>query len=408
MNKIEKYANLAIKTGVNIKPGDYLMINASVENYDFARLLTKYAYEAGAKKVIVRFKDDELNRLHYLNQSNEALEEVPHYMVEELEWFKDKKAARIALYSPIPDVFSDVDSNKVLISNRANQKHLGFYSDFMMGSNIKWLVISVPNVKWAKKVFPNLSDKEAYDKLFDAILETSRVTDDNDPIKEWNNHKNDLKNKCNKLNNYNFKKLRYKNSLGTDFFIELVDNHIWCGGEEFTKDNEAYEPNIPTEEVYTMPHKNGCNGVVYSTKPLEYDGKLIENFKLEFKDGKVINYSAEKNEDALKALLEFDEGSSYLGEVALVSYDSPISNSGILFYNTLFDENASCHLALGQAYPMTIKNGINMSLDELKEKGYNDSKVHEDFMIGSKDLEIIGITNDEKEIKIFENGSFII
>lgn len=404
--KIDKYAELAIKVGVNIKKGDYLMINSSIENSDFARLLTKYAYENGCKKVLVRYKDEDLNRLNYLYQDEEALEEIPDYMVKELEWFKDKKAARIALYSPVPDVLNDVDSNKVLVSNRANQKKLGFYSDFMMGSNIKWLVISVPNKRWAKKVFPNLSDEDAYNRLYDEILKASRVNDN--PINEWEKHKNELKDRCDKLNKLNFKALRYKNSLGTDFRIELVENHIWCGGEEYTKDLEAYEPNIPTEEVYTMPKKESATGVVYATKPLEYEGKLIEDFKLEFNNGKVVSYKALKNEDSLKALLEFDEGSKYLGEVALVSYDSPIQNSGVLFYNTLFDENASCHLALGQAYPMTMKNGVNMTLDELKERGYNDSNVHEDFMIGSSDLTIIGETYEGKEIKIFENGNFII
>lgn len=408
MNKIEKYAKLAILKGVNIKKGDYLMINSSAETYEFARLLTKYAYEAGAKKVIVRFKDEIIDSYKYLNESDEELKDIPDYMVEELNWFKEKKAARIALYSPIPDAYDGVDSNKVLTYNRANQERLGFYSDFMMGSNIKWLVISVPNIRWAKKVFPNLNEKEAYDKLFDSILEASRVTDDNDPVYEWNMHTKTLKVKCDKLNKYNFKALKYKNSLGTDFTIELVNDHIWCAGEEKTKDLESYNPNIPSEEVYTMPKKNGANGVVYSTKPLLYDGKLIEDFMLEFKDGKVINYSARKNEEALKALLDFDEGSRYLGEVALVSYHSPISMQNILYYNTLFDENASCHLALGQAYPMTVKNGVDMSLDELKSLGYNDSKVHEDFMIGSSDLSIIGITHNDEEIEVFKNGDFIL
>jgi aminopeptidase len=278
----------------------------------------------------------------------------------------------------------------------------------MMGNRSQWTIVAAPNPVWAKRVFPDLEEDQAIDALWDAILQASRVTEDNDPIQEWKEHNDRLLTHNKILNDYQFDHLHFKNSLGTDITIKLVENHVWAGGGETSTKGVWFNPNIPTEENFTMPHKTGVNGKVVATKPLNYQGNLIEDFWLEFKDGQVVDYDAKKEKDALKNLIEYDEGSSYLGEIALISYDSPISNSGILFFNTLFDENASCHMALGRAYPMNIKGGTEADLEDLKAKGYNFSMAHSDFMFGSADLQITGTTKDGKKVTIFKDGDFVI
>jgi aminopeptidase len=289
----------------------------------------------------------------------------------------------------------------------ANYKNLGFFSEYLGASKTQWTIVAYPNEAWASKVFPDLSKKEAYDKLFSAILSTSRVSLNHRSVSNWKTHNENLLNHNKILNSYDFKTLHFKNSLGTDLEIGLVDDHIWCGGGEHNSKGVYFNPNIPTEENFTMPDKNRINGVVYASLPLAYQGKLIENFYLEFKDGKIINYKALKNEAVLKDLIDTDEGSHSLGEVALVGHNSPISNLGILFYNTLFDENASCHLAIGRAYPMNIKGGITNSREWLEQRA-NTSKVHVDFMFGSPDMKIVGTTKDGKLVDIFIDGNFVI
>ena len=278
----------------------------------------------------------------------------------------------------------------------------------MMASRGQWTIVAAPNNIWAKKVFPDLEENEAIEALWSAILEASRITYENDPVAEWEIHNKNLFKHNQILNSYNFDTLYFKNKLGTDISVKLVDNHIWAGGGELTPDGIVFNPNIPTEENFTMPHKYGVNGKVVATKPLNYQGKLIEDFWLEFKDGKVINFDAKVNKDALENLLKFDKGSCYLGEIALISYDSPISNSGILFYNTLFDENASCHMALGRAYTINVKDGTKLSAEKLETIGYNNSMAHSDFMFGNEDLSVIGITKNGDKVVIFEDGNFII
>ena len=264
-----------------------------------------------------------------------------------------------------------------------------------MANKSQWSIVAAPNPTWAKKVFPNLEDEAAVEALWDAILSASRVTLDNDPVKEWEAHNKQLLEHNNILNKHQFDTLHFKNSLGTDITIKLVENHIWAGGGEVSANGVYFNPNIPTEENFTMPHKYGVNGKVVATTPLNYQGNLIEDFWLEFKDGKVVDYDAKSAKATLENLLKLDEGSSRLGEIALISHDSPISNSGILFYNTLFDENASCHMALGRAYPMNIENGNDLSKEELESKGYNHSLAHSDFMFGS--------SKDGKQVQIFKN-----
>ena len=405
---LEKLAELAVKIGANVQKDQLVFVNSSTENKELARKIVKHAYLVGAKKVVVNWNDSFVSKLDYTYQTEETLEEVQSYIIDRYKYLIDKKGCVISIASSFPDLNKDVDPKKLQTAGKAAQKALSFYSDFMMGSKSQWSIVAAPNKIWAKKVFPDVNEDEAVEKLWDAILQASRVTLDNDPIEEWNKHNERLMKHNEVLNDYRFDTLYFKNKLGTDISIKLVKDHIWGGGGEYTPEKILFNPNIPTEENFTMPHKYGVNGKVVATKPLSYQGKLIKDFWIEFKDGKVVNYDAKENKDALDNLINFDEGSSYLGEIALISYDSPISNSGILFYNTLFDENASCHMALGRAYTINIKNGNEMSMKELEEKGYNNSMSHSDFMFGSEDLSVYGVTESGEKIEIFRDGNFVI
>lgn len=406
---LQKYAELSVKVGVNVQKGQYLFVNSSTETKELARFIVEEAYKAGAGKVVVNWRDEYVAKSRYMYLDEERLKVVPEWLIDKYKKFIGEMGCAISIGSPVPGLNNDVDPKKLQVASIAARKAMGFYSDHMMASKSQWNVLAAPNPVWAQKVFPDASSpEEAMEKLWMAILNASRVTEDNDPVEEWNKHNKTISEHNKILNDYNFDTLYFKNSLGTDLSVKLVENHIWGGGTEHTPSGLAFNPNIPTEENFTMPYKFGVNGKVVATKPLNYQGKLIKEFWFEFKDGKVVNYDAKENKDALTNLLELDKGSSYLGEVALISYDSPISNTGILFYNTLFDENASCHLALGRAYTINIKNGNDMSLDELKEKGYNHSMAHSDFMFGSKDLSVIGKTKDGKEVVIFKDGNFVI
>lgn len=400
---IQEYARNIIEVGLAIKEGELLHINCPVCAHEFARVVAKIAYDRGAKRVHISYRDDYVNREFYLHADIDNVKTFYEYEIEEAKYLVSEKAALLSIVSPIPKIMEGIDPKKMQERNRASNEKFSFYREYSMSNKGKWCVVAFPNQLWADQVFDN--KEKAYDLLFDAIIKACRIGKDKNALMD---HMRELETHKDILNNLNLKSLVFKNSLGTDLKIDLVDNHIWGGGGEFSQSGEYFLPNIPTEEVFTMPHSHGVNGRVYSTKPLNYQGKIINDFYLDFKDGAVVSYHAEENEDMLKSMLESDEGSTRLGEVALISYDSPISNMNVLFYNTLFDENASCHLALGNAYTMNIKNGYEMSLDELKEKGYNSSMIHVDFMFGSKDMNITGITKDNKEIKIFKNGNFVI
>lgn len=405
---LKKYAELTIQVGANVQPNQTVMIQAIPEHVDFVRLLSEEAYKQGAKRVVVKFNDDYLTRLNYINQDIETLKQVSPWFLDEYQEYMDEGYCRINVYAPNPGVFEDVDSTKMAEAMQARSIALKKVQEYSMANRGQWTLVSLPTKEWAQKVFPELEAQDAYDKLLDAILYTARVEEDSNPIEVWKEHNDTLTKQNKKLNDYNFKSLHFKNGIGTNIEVGLVKDHIWCGGKEESEKGYVFNPNIPTEESFTMPDKFNVNGKVYSTKPLNYQGRLIDEFWLEFKDGAVVNYGAEKEEEVLKALLEMDEGSNRLGEIALISHDSPISNLNILFYNTLFDENASCHMALGASYPMNIKNGTNLDRDTLDSMNSNNSIVHEDFMFGSEDMEIIGTTYDGEEVKIFEEGNFII
>jgi aminopeptidase len=405
---MEKLAKLAVEVGANVQKDQIVVINTPTQAAEIARMVTKFAYEAGAKKVIFNWRDELAGRYAYEYESVETLQDIPQYSIDKMHYVVDKNACVISIVSPIPGANKGVDPMKIQVSGVAASKALGFYREHMMGNRSQWTIIAASNPIWAKKVFPELEETEATEALWAAIFKASRVKEESDPISEWNHHNKALISHNKILNDYQFSSLHFSNSVGTDLTIKLVDNHVWSGGQETATTGVVFNPNIPTEENFTMPHKYGVNGKVVATKPLDYQGNLIEDFWLEFKDGKVVNYDAKKEKATLKNLLEFDEGSSYLGEVALIGHNSPISQANILFFNTLFDENASCHLALGRAYPMNIKGGTEMEVKDLEKFGYNNSMSHSDFMFGSDDMDIVGLTKDGTKIQIFKNGNFVI
>ena len=404
---LEKYAELAVKVGINIQPGQILRINTPIEAADLARLCQTWAYRLGAKKVIISFRDELVNKIDLELASQEALCEFPAYKTSEMNYLIDNNAALLSIYAETPGLLKDIDAAKlqaVAIANSTNLKPLQEYS--MSGAG-QWSLVSYPTGGWAKKVFPDCSESEAIDKLWENILLTARVDKEGDAIANWATHNQEMAKHNDILNSYNLDYLVFKNELGTDLKVHLAENHRWAGGSEKALNGIVFNPNIPTEECFSMPYKTKVDGKVVATKPLNYQGKLIEDFWLVFQDGKVVDYDAAKEKEALKSLLEFDEGSSYLGEVALISHDSPISQTGILFFNTLFDENASCHLALGCAYPMNIIDAESKSEEELFALGFNKSLVHEDFMFGSREMCITGYDKSGREIEIFKRGNFV-
>ncbi len=406
--RLLKFADLAAKVGINVKEGQPVVITASVEAAPFARMCAEACYNHGAKYVHILWHDDESSKINFLNADIKEFETIPDYRVAQYDYFIDEKVARLNIIDDVPGVFAEVDSSKMAASAKAAGEAFKRYREYSMANHGQWTIVAVPSVGWANLVFPNEEDQVAVDKLWEAILDASRVRKDNDPVAEWDKHNEGLDVRNNKLNDFNFKSLHFTNSIGTDIVVGLADSHRWAGGAEIAGNDQVFNPNIPTEENFTMPHREHVDGVVYSTKPLDYQGVLIEEFRLVFKDGKVVEASAKKNEAKLIELLDTDEGSRHIGEIALISHDSPIQNSGLLFYNTLFDENASCHMALGAAYPMNIIGGTKMEEDELKTYGYNSSINHVDFMFGSADMRIVGLKHDGEEVEIFKDGNFII
>lgn len=411
MNKrkilLEKLASLAVRVGANVQQGQILVITSPINALELVRLIQKEAYMVGAKKVYIDWTDDELNRNYYQYANDDTLVEIPDFQLSKLHYLVENNACRISIDSRNPHGMQGVNMERVVTANRAIGPKTSFYQNHYSSSKSQWTIVAYPNEEWCKTVFPNLPVEEAFNKLFDAIMYTSRINLENDPQEEWLNHTKVLEEHSKLMNDYCFKTLHFKNSLGTDLTIELVENHLWAGGGEMGGNGVYFVPNIPTEEIFTMPHKNRVNGKVVSTKPLNYQGNLIQDFYFVFKDGKVVEYDAKVGKEALKSLIELDEGSSRLGEVALISHNSPISNLNILFNDTLFDENASCHLALGNAYSMNVVGGTTMEEEELIKIGYNVSLTHVDFMFGSEDMEITGITNDGKKVQIFKKGNFV-
>lgn len=402
--QLKKYAELLVKVGLNVQEKEPVYIQASIDASEFVHLVVEEAYKIGAEDVKVSYKDDRIAQLKYQYEPESFFENVKQYDIDEKMDYLDRKAAFLSIVSSSPDSLKDADPNKIRKSMAANGKAFKDYMVAVQSDRMSWCVASYPSVGWAKMMFPELSDDEAVNKLLETILKTVRV-DQEDPVKAWEEHDHLLHEKADYLNNKKYKALHYK-SEGTDLTIELPNGQYWSGASSVNSKGNSFVANMPTEEVFTAPHKNGVNGTVSNTLPLSYSGNIIDDFTLTFKDGEVVDYKAGVGEEILKSILETDEGSKRLGEVALVPVDSPISNMNTLFYNTLFDENSSCHIALGSAYAFCIEGGKDMTAEQLAENGLNDSTTHVDFMIGSKDLSIDGILENGEKEPVFRDGNW--
>lgn len=402
------YADLILQRGLGIEKDQILVIETTIETIDFLRILTKRAYELGAKDVIIHFSDAELTKTRLQYASAETLEDIPNWQIESQTYYKDKDACFLRLISDDPDGLKGVDTEKLALWKKALSTPLNDLNFKKKENLLKWSASAVPNKKWAKKMFPDLSEDEAVKKLWDSILKSCYVTEDSGLV-GWDGHVDELTKNVEKLNNLNLKTLHFKNSKGTDLVMDICDEGVFAGGICHCPepDGVVFAPNIPSEEILTTPHRLKVDGTVYNSLPLAYSGNIIDDFYLTFKDGLVVDYHAGIGEEVLKGILETDEGSKRLGEVAFVPYDSPINKMGFIFYNTLFDENASCHLALGAGYTDVMK-GKDRSKEALVKQGLNSSALHVDFMFGTSDMECIGTTKDNKKVSIFKNGLFDI
>ena len=401
---LKNYAKLIAKTGVNVKSGQDVIIRAELDQPEFVAYVAEECYRAGARNVRVEWSHQPVSRLNAIYQSEDTLAEVAPWQEEKLRDQSLSLPAVIYLESADPDGMNGVDAHKVSSASMRRFPKIKPYRD-AMENKYQWCIAAVAGKNWAKKVFPKEKNAQAAEeKLWEAILRCSRA--EGNPIGNWNEHNKNLSERCRILNGLHLKKLFYRSSNGTDLTVGLMPEGVFAGGGETTLSGRYFNPNIPSEEVFTTPRRGLAEGVVYSTKPLSYQGQLIENFHLRFADGKVTEAAAEKGEEVLKKMLAMDEGASYLGECALVPFDSPINESGLLFYNTLFDENAGCHLALGRGFSMCVKGYENYSDEKIKELGVNDSMIHVDFMIGARDLSIEGETENGERISIFKNGNW--
>lgn len=404
-NKLRSYAELIARLGVNVQPGQEVIIRSEPEQMEFLEMLTEQCYLAGASKVTIEWRCQALQKLDIKYQSDEVLGRVEPWEEQRLKEKSEKLPANIYLDSDDPDGLAGIDQDKWAKAQQARYKVTKPYRD-AMENKYQWCVAAVPGVKWARKVFPGLDDETAVEKLWEAILKCSRA--DEDPMEAWRAHNARLKARCEWLNSLKLRRLVYKSEMsGTDFNVGLIPQMLFMGGAEGLPDSGVlYDANIPSEEVFTTPMKGDVEGLAVATRPLSYRGVLIENFSVRFEKGRAVEVHAEKNEEALRLMIAMDDGASMLGECALVPYNSPIRESGILFYNTLFDENASCHLALGDGYSSCLEDFEKYTLEETRALGVNESMIHEDFMIGTPDLCITGITEDGREVPIFVNGDW--
>jgi len=401
---LTKYAELAVKVGVNIQEGQSLYITASIDNPEFVRLLTKTAYEVGAKQVYVDWTDDVITRTRFELAPSESFTEYPAWKIQEREQLAEQGAAFMSVLSSSPDLLKGIDSSRIAAFQKAAGTALSKYRQYVQSDKISWTVVAAPSKAWAAKVFPELAEDQQVPALWDAIFKAVRA-DVESPIEAWLKHDDTLHKKVDYLNDKNYKKLHYT-APGTDLTIELPKGHLWCGAGSVNEKGETFMANMPTEEVFTVPLKTGVDGVVSSTKPLSYGGNIIDDFKITFEKGRIVKVEAAEGQEVLQQLVDTDEGAKYLGEVALVPHQSPISESGLLFYNTLYDENASNHLAIGSAYAFCLEGGKKMSQEELQEHGLNQSITHVDFMIGSDKMDIDGILEDGSKEAIFRSGNW--
>lgn len=403
---LRDYARLIAREGGHVIKGDEVWINAGLEQPDFVTMVVEECYKAGAKSVTVYWHHDPASKLSYKYETVSSLAKVSPMQLAKFKYWVKKLPTVIHIISDDPDAMKGVNQNKVTKSMAKRYPKIKPYREAMDGK-YKWTIAAVPGKAWAKKVFPKLKDEEAMEQLWAAILKTSRV-DGNDPVQNWEEHNAFLVNQRKKLESLGLKKLIYSASNGTDFQVELVDKMSWGGGVEFAPDKGQFNPNIPSEEVFTTPMAGKAEGTLVASKPLSYNGELIEDFSISFKDGKVCAVKARKNQALLEKMVKMDEGASMLGEVALVPFESPINQTGLLFYETLFDENACCHVALGAGFPELYPGALDMTAEQRKEIGINNSMIHVDFMIGTRDLSIVGIDKNDKKVQIFKDGTWAI
>lgn len=401
---LEKYARLIVETGVSVKKDHTVVLQINVDQATLARLITKEAYQSGAAEVIVQWTDDVIQKEFLSHAANDRLEQIPQYKIDQTNDWVAKGASRISVVSSDPEAFSGIDSDRVATFQAASGKALMNLRKATQANKVSWTVVAAAGKQWAAKVFPDLPEEEQVDALWNQIFKTTRVYEE-DPILAWEKHDETLAQKAAELNKEQFSALHYT-APGTDIIIGLPKNHLWEGAGSYNARGEKFMANMPTEEVFTAPDYRRINGYISSTKPLSYAGTTISGMTFTFKDGKVIDFSAEQGQDVLAKLLDTDEGARSLGEVALVPDPSPISQSGIIFYNTLFDENASNHLALGAAYAFSVEGGTEMTDEELAEAGLNRSQTHVDFMVGSDKMNIDGIREDGSTVPVFRNGNW--
>lgn len=400
---LRKYANLIVRCGANVQKGQVVNIFADLDQPEFVQMVVEEAYKAKAAEVTVQWNYQPLSKIHYRYRSVKSLGTVKEWEKARQEYYCDVIPVRIMLISEDPDGLKGVNMEKLSQARRMSYPILKPYFDRRENKE-QWCIAAVPGAAWAKKVFPGMRTSVAMEKLWEAILFTSRVTDD--PVAAWQRHNADLEARCNYLNSLKIRSLHYTAENGTDFTVGMIPEGQFCGGGETSLQNIFFNPNIPTEECFISPKRGEAQGIVYSTKPLSFRGQMIENFSIRFEDGKAVEVHAEKGEEILKKMIEMDEGAAYLGECALVPQASPIAQSGILFYNTLFDENAACHLALGMGFADTIQDFQNKTLEECRELGINDSMIHEDFMIGCDSMNIDATCEDGNIVPIFRNGNW--
>jgi aminopeptidase len=406
-NKIEEYAKFAVAIGINLQEGCNLMINTPIETAEFARKVATAAYDLGAREVVINYKDELFSRIKMERTDISALSDFKIWQLERyMEYYRGEgKLSVLNIYAEDPEIYKGIDANKLSISAKAAMKAMKPWREITMANKVQWSIISVPTASWAKKVFPEKSESEAIESLWDEILKACRI-DEKDPISAWKDNLKLLQSYKEKLNNLKLVELHLKSDNGTNAVIGLADNHIFQGGSQVSSDGIEFLPNIPTEEVFTAPHLENVDGVIKSSMPYVYHGNLIDGIEVEFKKGKVVRYTAKHNKELLTEMFSSDEGAARIGEIALVPKTSPIRKSGILFYNTLFDENAACHIAFGAGYPDNISGGEGMDRAKLKEKGLNDSLIHEDIMIGTKDMNIIGVDGKGNRYSIFKDGDW--
>ena len=400
---LRSYARLIARAGVNIRPGQEVFIEADLDQPEFVQMLVEECYKCKAKKVVVDWNYQPLQKIHYRYRTLTTLGKVENY--EEARWqhYVDTIPCRIYLISEDPDGLKGINQEKMA---KAQQKRYPIAKPYRdaIENKYQWCIAAVPGKAWAKKLFPELRPAAAVEKLWENVLATSRV--DDDPIAAWETHNKDLHDRCAYLNSLHIEKLHYTSATGTDFTVGMIPEGRFFGGSEKSLQGIVFNPNIPSEECFISPKRGQAEGIVYATKPLSYQGQLIDKFWIKFHEGKAVEWHADVNNELLTKLITMDEGSAYLGECALVPYDSPIRKSGILFYNTLFDENAACHLALGMGFADTIENFHEKTLAECRALGVNDSMIHEDFMIGSRDMNIDAVCADGKTVPIFRSGNW--